>query len=580
MALLLLLFVLTGACSGTMGNSAGDTSPDGAPLDGLQSLAISPESTTVTVSKGKPQTVAYTVTGTFPSGTRDVTDLVSLSVEDGRLATFDGASLKTTDSLGGKTKVIATSGSITVKASLTVKLQLRSTAPGAPPNAQGLFDQTTAGTGTGPVVLYPPTGALVPPNLGEMDVMWTDSTHDLWELSVQSDTTDIKIYTDKLSQGITSTTWQVMADSNLDGKVTLTVRGLLRASPGSSVGSGDVELRFGHESVQGGLYYWAAVSDGGVIRYDFGKANQQAESYYTKADANDCVACHALSPDGTRMAVTFSGGDGAAGILDVAKRSLTADKTYHANFQVFTPDNKYLITSSEGVLSVRDPTTGAEQAQLSTGGKATMPDVSPDGKQLVFVRPSSYTTDWTFTGGSIVGASLSGTTIGAPQVLVQGSATENNYYPAFSPDSKWIIFNRSSGDSYSDDDASLWVVSASGGGTPIELSNANQGKDLRNSWARWSPFVQSYLGGDLVNDFQTGKLFWFTFSSTRDYGTALSNGAKDSKDRNPQLWMAAFHPELAQAGKDPSTPAFWLPFQQLTTNNHIAQWTKKVVKLE
>ncbi len=164
------------------------------------------------------------------------------------------------------------------------------------------------------------------------------------------------------------------------------------------------------------------------------------------------------------MAVTFTGGDGPAGILDVSKRLLTASKSYYANFQVYTPDSKHLITSSKGVLSARDPTTGSELATLSTGGKATMPDVSPDGKSLAFVRPAQHTFDWVFSGGSIVTAPLSGTTLGAPTVLVQGSAAENNYYPAYSPDGQAIVFNRSSGDSYSDDDATLFVVSVADGG--------------------------------------------------------------------------------------------------------------------
>ena len=41
--------------------------------------------------------------------------------------------------------------------------------------------------------------------------------------------------------------------------------------------------------------------------------------------------------------------------------------------------------------------------------------------------------------------------------------------------------------------------------------------------------------------------------------------------------MAAFDPDLAAAGGDGSYPAFALPFQDLITSNHIAQWTTEVV---
>ncbi|GMV18237.1 MAG: hypothetical protein HS104_01310 [Polyangiaceae bacterium] len=40
--------------------------------------------------------------------------------------------------------------------------------------------------------------------------------------------------------------------------------------------------------------------------------------------------------------------------------------------------------------------------------------------------------------------------------------------------------------------------------------------------------------------------------------------------------MSAFDPELGQQGKDPSLPAFWLPFQDIAGGNHIAQWVTSV----
>jgi len=44
--------------------------------------------------------------------------------------------------------------------------------------------------------------------------------------------------------------------------------------------------------------------------------------------------------------------------------------------------------------------------------------------------------------------------------------------------------------------------------------------------------------------------------------------------------MASFYPARAEAGMEPSLPAFRLPFQDLATSNHIAQWTEKVVDIE
>jgi hypothetical protein len=65
---------------------------------------------------------------------------------------------------------------------------------------------------------------------------------------------------------------------------------------------------------------------------------------------------------------------------------------------------------------------------------------------------------------------------------------------------------------------------------------------------------------------------WVTFASRRAYGLRLASG------QNAQIWMAAFDPDAAKAGKDPSFAAFWLPFQEMNSGNHIAQWVTKVAR--
>ena len=43
--------------------------------------------------------------------------------------------------------------------------------------------------------------------------------------------------------------------------------------------------------------------------------------------------------------------------------------------------------------------------------------------------------------------------------------------------------------------------------------------------------------------------------------------------------MVAIDPAKVAVGDDPSYAAFCLPFQDLTTSNHIAQWTQVVVPI-
>jgi len=92
-----------------------------------------------------------------------------------------------------------------------------------------------------------------------------------------------------------------------------------------------------------------------------------------------------------------------------------------------------------------------------------------------------------------------------------------------------------------------------------------------------------------------------TFSSNRDYGLHLVNKGFDncyppegpayddpqplSKQgvtyatcAQPQIWMAGVlvDDDPSVDAMDRSFPAFWLPFQDVNSHNHSAQWVEKV----
>ena len=103
----------------------------------------------------------------------------------------------------------------------------------------------------------------------------------------------------------------------------------------------------------------------------------------------------------------------------------------------------------------------------------------------------------------------------------------------------------------------MWVVGA-GGGAPIQLANASPSPG-GDSWPKWSPVAHTY---------QAGPIYWLTFSSRRAYGLRAGGTA--------QIWMVGFDPQRAAVGLDPSFGAFWLPFQDPASGNHIAQWVEHV----
>jgi hypothetical protein len=456
-------------------------------------------------------------------------------------------------------------------------------AAGLPADVADLFSVVEDG-GRQPAIVYPAENVLLPPNVNGIVFQWEPGAgNNVWRVNFDGDGFDAVAYVNEARFMPDGAFWQNLAYGNLNKSMRVTVQGTSLGAPTSKGTSAPLNIAFAEESVRGGLYYWAASSttgaDYGIMRYDFGNPTQaQAESIYTASQAGRCVACHALSHDGTRMALNYDGGGGIADIIDISTRTTTVPggSQYYANFHTFSPDDEYLLSVSNGKFTLRDGYSGVAIETLDLE-RVTYPDWSSNGTHVVYTRSMRTDcgfADWSMYGGQIEVIDFDGPgNWSLPRVIVPAEPNINNYYPAISPDGGWVVFNRSyaavSGrcdatwDSYSDDSAELWAVSIDGG-TLIRLDAVNKAAGLRNSWAKWVPFEQK-LGDDTI--------FWLTTSSIRSYPPELPAG------NLPQIWMAAFHVTKAEEGLDPSRPGFWLPFQDKTTNNHIPQWTTQVIEV-
>jgi hypothetical protein len=467
-------------------------------------------------------------------------------------------------------------------------------------------------------VVYPNDGVLLPPNLGRLEVHFLPgASNSLFEISFTNALTDIKVYTRcvlPMNGGCIytpdATVWRWIAETNRGGAdVVVTTRGTDDAGTGVGTSS-DIKLAFSFENLKGGIYYWkasgGAMSESAIMRYDFGNVAQTAPERFVGPDkaGGKCVGCHAISRDGKKMVASAGGWDVEDSLLvDVktATRTATPAKTAFASWNpsgsayvgVFAYDG----TSTYNLMMV-DGTTGLQTGTIDVGAteaQATShPDWSPDGMKIAYVRASAAYDDGVnnqrFYGGGIEMVTETSGTFGTPTTIVPAVAGKNRYYPSFAPDSELLAFDESTCptatpdsacNADSDPSASLFVVKPEAGATPVALARANApgkrdtGTELTSSWPKWAPF--EYQRTEAAGT----RLLWMSFSSTRGYGLrTLPAGSSPEAASGSLIWMVAIDPELAAAGQDPSVAAFALPFQDISSSNHIAQWTEEIVILQ
>jgi hypothetical protein len=307
----------------------------------------------------------------------------------------------------------------------------------------------------------------------------------------------------------------------------------------------------------GSIIYWTPTAQG-LMEIPYGEV---ARSFLTVSETGRCVGCHAVSRSGL-VAVSYDGGSGPLGVKKIDDRSdvIAAGAGGNSNYKVFSADGSLLLSTLNGVLSLFDTITGAFISNPIIEGASWVNNVdwAPDDSYLVFIDSPGTGYDLNFTGGTLMRAPHLGEgEFGPAETLLTVADLDPSYgfttiyYPVVSPDSQWIMFNASTGDTYDDSDATIFVVPIDGG-TPIEMAQANISPTTGNSLPKWAPAT----AGD--------DYWWFAFASRRAYGSVTSG--------IHQIWLSSFDPVKAIAGEDPSSPAIWLSNQDPSQSNHIPLW--------
>ena len=151
-----------------------------------------------------------------------------------------------------------------------------------------------------------------------------------------------------------------------------------------------------------------------------------------------------------------------------------------------------------------------------------------------------------------------GNRAGGAATKIPGASTTafNEYYPTFSPDDRFVAFNRVTDgqSSYNNAQAEVWVI-ATAGGAPVRLAandppscSGKVSPGVTNSWPKWAPGTADVAGK---------RYYWVTFSSTRSAGG------------NPQLYVT---PVVDDGTTLATYPALYLWNQPVAENNHTPAW--------
>lgn len=505
-------------------------------------LTVSPDESTVYTTPAGAEPTPFSLTATRVDGSTDVLPEAEWTLSNSTIGSIDetGEFTPSTEN-GGVAYVRARFAGAEATSLLTVVFQNEQVAEGVDPASFEVPRVPHTG-----LWAYPADGVNLPRNTPSLVFQWADVGASAARLRFRSHVTDLTVYTTGTSWTAEESTWAALVGTNAGGSVEVELSLLV----GTEVWSEEIiTLNVNRFDARGSIYYWS-TSASGIRTIPYGG---QATDFLTAGTTGYCVGCHSVRKD--KIAFTYDGGNGPLGVRRITDGGeiVGHDTGILGNFNTFSPDGTRLLVAFQGALLLYEADTGTFLQEIPTGGWATHPDWSADGTRVAFVYTNADGQDWAFTGGRIAVMDVaSDGTFGSPYVVYDPPDPYNAYYPSWSPDGDWIAFDVSTGDSYADTDAMVYVVKGDGS-VSVELTAANIASGLTNSLPRWGP---------LPDD----SVMWLAFSSNRVYGNVTAG--------NPQLWVAGFDPERAALGEDPSWPAFWLPGQDPAQNNHIPMWAE------
>ena len=433
------------------------------------------------------------------------------------------------------------------------------------------FDQAETSSDCSPLsFIYPEPFTTIPLNLQGFTFQWNqNTTQGPYLVTAQAGDTELRWFTNEHKLTPEGIAWESAKVSGPNGLSSWTISYL--TPEGLRCDGASLNIIADPSQLIGAVYYWS-TTDSGIMRLAAGETSPEPLLTPQTAPEINCPACHALSRDGSRIAFTrtsFPPFGELAVSATINPRMLNYDPSGVVGyFPSFSPDPNVLIAGNGGRLVIMDSNNGMELDSLSlpentVGGS---PDWSWQGDRITAtVGPVGLMNpipDVGISSGSIYEWVQQNGQWGTANELITPQGDTWNTNPAYSPEGSFIAYNvegpspNMNGDGMGNPNIELWIKRVGDSSAPIRLDKANRGSLQGNSWPKWSPYDRR------------GKI-WLAFSSTRDYGHQLIQDGRQAP--LPQIWVTAIDLD-APEGQDPSSPAFWLPYQSLNSGNHIPYW--------
>lgn len=387
-------------------------------------------------------------------------------------------------------------------------------------------------------IVRPYDGASFPANIAPPKVRWEDRVDNVWRLTLQVADSDAvwRVVTDQTEWRPDAATWGAIKRAAAGRWLELEVRGCLVENGkrvGQTVYVDSLRFRISEHAADPVIVYpfvsplFHALKAPSIYYRDI---RNFENGEVLPGEGRFCTNCHCFpgNPDlpeedltlaiAVRAQLGLESGRRILGLYNFSSRQ-GRQVPINSFFMSWDPDGRKIAVTGGKVIYSRPLITLETQefyvleadlqiVDARTGEHAYLPgdDLpeymecfptwSPDGKTIVFSRDVEFAKEKRKTGEAKYGLyripyneGKGGVATPVPGAHDNGLS---NFAPRYSPDGKWVVFNKGDVASLVKPRADLWILSTEQGATPRELEcNTAWSMDSHHSWSsnsRWLLF--------------------------------------------------------------------------------------------